>query len=117
MVDSIFGKFIAMFNFSVKEMVVLALLVFILYFTFTTNSAIQLMEARYQDDIYHGAEGVLITLQKLEIETPEAILEFLAPKPAGKNNLRKGVTDKEIYEKLYEVYGELAKNAKIAFSY
>lgn len=117
MVDAIFTKVKEAFKFTLKEMLMIGMLSAIFYLTFTTNTTVELMDNRYKEDIYIGAETVLITLQKQEICEPEDILSFLSPKPAGKDSLRKGVTNEEAYARLLETYGDLARNAKIAFSY
>jgi len=117
MVDTIYAKVRDAFKFTLKEMVMIGMLSAIFYLTFTTNTTVDLINDRYNNDIYAGAETVLITLQKQEILEPEDILSFLDTKPAGKDSLKKGVTNEEAYTELLEIYGDLARNAKIAFRY
>lgn len=98
-----------------KEVLFLVLMVAIFWFTWNTNTIIVGMDERYYSDIEEGASAVLSTLQQKGILTPNDIAEFLAPKPAGRTSLKKGVTCEKVYQRLVETYGDLARNARMIF--
>lgn len=115
MVDSIFIKIREAFNFTLKEFLFIILLVILTFFTINTNHLVNGMDQRYYFDIQENAASVLTTLQKNNIIEPNDILDFLSQKPAGKSDLKKGVTTERTYILLVEQYGVLAKNARIVF--
>lgn len=87
------------------------------YFGYQNNITLGKMDARYYDDTYQASSMVLANLEKNDICDTQDILSFLEDKPAGKTDLKRGVLEDEVYNKLYMVYGDLARNAKIALSY
>lgn len=63
-----------------------------------------------------AAEAVLTTLNKNNIFTPDEIINFLAQKPAGRTDLTNGVNNQEVYAYLVNIFGQLARNAKVALN-
>lgn len=123
MIIDLITRFLNGCNFTRKDFISLiiiicfALAVFQIYqLTMNTNLIIHDAEQRYFEDIEENALAVLNTLQKKNIYEIVDIAEFLAPKPAGRSNLKKGVLHEEIYPRLLKIYGNLAKNAKIALT-
>ena len=111
----ILSKIQSVFDFKPKEM--LYLIVFTLFgiWQWQTLDTVTQMQDQYYIDIQDNASVVLNTLRKNSCDTPEKIGDFLASKPAGKSDLRKGVMNDKVYDNLYIIYGDLVRSAKILF--
>lgn len=121
MLSNFFNKLIEGFNFSIKDfLILLIILVFLTggYKAYqlieNTNNKINAMEERYFNDVYENGFAVLSALQRNHVKEPEEIIEFLSAKPAGKSDLKKAITDDKIFSKLVNVFDGLAKNCKKA---
>lgn len=124
MINEFFKKIIDGFNFTIKDFLILIIISVFLIGGFKayelindTNLKINAMEKRYFEDIEGNAFAVLASLQNNNIIEPQEIIKFLASKPAGKSDLKKGLQNEKIYERLVNVYNGLAKNAKTALLY
>ena len=122
--NELIKKIINGFNFTPKDFLFLIiLLVFLMggyniyLLTENTNIKINEMDERYFHDIEDNAFSVLTALQNNNILEPKDIVTFLESKPAGKSDLKKGLENEKIYERLVNVFDGLAKNAKKALLY
>lgn len=124
MIANLFTKLFEGFKFSIKDILMLIIICVFLTggyniykMTENTNEKINSMEERYFNDVEVNAFAVLASLQNNNIIEPKDIVKFLESKPAGKSDLKKGLKNDEIYQRLVNVYNGLAKNAKTALLY
>lgn len=75
------------------------------------------MESREFEQIYDRGAAVMNTLISQGFETHEEIQQFLAPKPAGRTDLKTALNNEKTYARLVDTYGELAKVAKRAIDF
>jgi len=102
---------------SFKEFITLALLFVILALVVQTNTTVNLQEERWYDATLENGVAVMNTLQSQGFTSANEIASFLAPKPAGRTNLKTAVKNDKIYDCLVDTYGDLAKQAKIAVDF
>jgi len=124
MLTEFFKKLIDGFKFTIKDTLVLIIITIFLFggyniyqMTENTNIKINAMEDRYFHDIEENAFAVLVSLQNNDIIEPKNIITFLESKPAGRSDLKKGLSNEEIYQRLVNIFDGLAKNAKKALIY
>lgn len=103
-------------NLQLKDAIFLAILLSIAFNTTLTAQTINNMEKREMAETTEASSAVLTTLKMQHLTTPEEIDNFLAPKPAGRTALKKGLRTDKVYVILLRDFGELAKNAKIALN-
>jgi len=124
MIGELISRLFDGFKFSIKDILMLIIMgIFLMggykiyIMTENTNDKINSMEQRYFEDVEDNAFAVLASLQNNNIIEPKDIVKFLESKPAGRSDLKKGLQNDEIYQRLVNVYNGLAKNSKTALLY
>lgn len=82
-----------------------------------TKVIIEVIDARYYDDIYDKGATVMNTLVDQGLLSHIEIRDYLASKPAGRSDLKKALNTPETCDRLLEAYGEIVNVAKRAVDF